>query len=229
MTEMPVTCRVRLTRRATQRRASGPAFVLASPRGVYNKPTAETHVLIKSIRGFSRSYVPQQTQPEGGPQEGASAGPGSVANMYTLPFDVAIPALLGCSLGAMLLWREHRGGVYAGVMAPSGGVMPVGSIRQAYTEINKGGKTSPSRGCSLGALMLLGVPSGPAVLWDATTSRNAAPLIQSPSLLYRPEAIASAPTGCRAPLHTPAEGRWWASVCTQANVLIVGVVGWLCV
>jgi hypothetical protein len=67
--------------------------------------------------------------------EGESAAP---ANMYTLPFDVAVPVLLGCSMGALVWWREHRGGVYGGVMAPSGGVIPVGSIRQAYNEISKG-------------------------------------------------------------------------------------------
>jgi len=70
----------------------------------------------------------------------ASAAP-APANMYTLPFDVAVPVLLGCSVGALVWWREHRGGVYAGVMAPSGGVIPVGSIRQAYNEISKGART----------------------------------------------------------------------------------------
>eukprot|EP00241_Pyramimonas_parkeae_P016194 CAMPEP_0114276252 /NCGR_PEP_ID=MMETSP0059-20121206/138_1 /TAXON_ID=36894 /ORGANISM="Pyramimonas parkeae, Strain CCMP726" /LENGTH=517 /DNA_ID=CAMNT_0001396239 /DNA_START=93 /DNA_END=1645 /DNA_ORIENTATION=- len=55
-----------------------------------------------------------------------------VENGFTLPFDTAIPALLLCSVGARVLWREHRGGVYGG---DTRGSLAVGSIRQAYDTI----------------------------------------------------------------------------------------------
>ncbi|KAK3256857.1 hypothetical protein CYMTET_34032, partial [Cymbomonas tetramitiformis] len=62
---------------------------------------------------------------------GAKIESGASWNPYTGPFDVAIPALLLCTVAARMLWSEHRGGVYK---ADSGG-MAVGSIRQAGAAI----------------------------------------------------------------------------------------------
>jgi len=57
----------------------------------------------------------------------------AVGNVYTAPFDAAVPALLACSLGARMLWCEHKGGVFTGDAASRN--FALGSIRQAANEI----------------------------------------------------------------------------------------------